>query len=166
MNITDLFDVLDALHSTEAPCWVAGGWGVDVLVGRQTREHRDLDLALDATREAAAITALAAHGYRIETDQRPARVELAAPGRRWVDLHPVHFDTTGAGRQSDLHDGYFHYPREAFATGTLRGRTIPCLSAARQLTFRTGYTLREVDHHDIALLHTLTDDPPPGTGRA
>ena len=25
-------------------CWVMGGWGVDALLGRVTREHKDLDL--------------------------------------------------------------------------------------------------------------------------
>ncbi|MFD7713423.1 nucleotidyltransferase domain-containing protein [Streptomyces sp. NPDC059786] len=155
MDIADLFDVLDALRSANVPCWVAGGWGVDVLVGRRTRAHRDVDLALDAATEAAAIEALAALDYRIETDQRPARAELAAPGRRWVDLHPVAFDALGVGRQADLQDGYFLYPQGAFTVGRIRGRTVPCLSVAQQLAFRRGYALRDVDHHDIALLRGL-----------
>ncbi|WP_037853818.1 nucleotidyltransferase domain-containing protein [Streptomyces sp. NRRL S-340] len=158
MDIADLFDVLDALHSAETPCWVAGGWGVDVLVGRHTREHRDVDLALDATREEAALQALASLGYRMETDQRPARAELAADGSRWVDLHPVVFDAEGAGRQADLQGGYYLYPRGAFTVGRLGGRAIPCLSASQQLAFREGYVLRDVDHHDIALLQGL-DEP-------
>lgn len=28
--------------------WLDGGWGVDALVGRQTREHRDVDIDFDA----------------------------------------------------------------------------------------------------------------------
>jgi lincosamide nucleotidyltransferase A/C/D/E len=155
MNLADVFEVLDALESADAPHWVAGGWGVDVLVGRRTREHRDVDLALDAACERAAVEALEASGYRVETDQRPTRVELAAPGRRWVDLHPVVFDTEGVGRQPDLDGGFFLYLRGAFAVGTLQGRAVPCLSVPQQLDFRRGYTLRDVDHHDIALLEEL-----------
>jgi lincosamide nucleotidyltransferase A/C/D/E len=30
------------------PAWVGGGWGVDALVGRQTRSHADL--AVDTER--------------------------------------------------------------------------------------------------------------------
>jgi len=32
--------------------WIAGGLGVDALVGRQTPIHSDLDLAVDVTRMA------------------------------------------------------------------------------------------------------------------
>ncbi|WP_043665276.1 nucleotidyltransferase domain-containing protein [Streptomyces xylophagus] len=155
MNIADLFDLLDILESADAPHWVAGGWGVDVLVGRQTRQHRDVDLALDATSEIATVGALEAFGYRVETEQRPTRVELAAPGRRWVDLHPVVFDAEGVGRQADLDGSFFLYPHGAFTVGTLRGRAVPCLSVSKQLDFRSGYALRDVDHHDIALLESL-----------
>ncbi|MFE1960267.1 nucleotidyltransferase domain-containing protein [Streptomyces sp. NPDC059479] len=152
MNTSDVFEALDALQSAGVPCWVAGGWGVDILVGRQTRPHRDLDLAVDAAHEADALGALELLGYRIETEQRPARVELAAGGQRWVDLHPVAFDDEGLGRQADLGDGFFLYPHGAFDVGTLADRAVPCLSAAQQLDFRKGYALRDVDHHDIALL--------------
>lgn len=155
MDIADLFDVLDVLESADTPYWVAGGWGVDVLVGHQTRPHRDVDLALSATSETATVGALEAFGYRVETEQRPTRVELAAPGGRWVDLHPVVFDPDGVGRQVDLDGGFFLYPQGAFTVGTLHGRAIPCLSVSKQLDFRRGYTLRDVDHHDIALLESL-----------
>lgn len=43
-----MLDVLDALDRAGVSHWVAGGWGVDVLVGIETRPHRDLDLAVDA----------------------------------------------------------------------------------------------------------------------
>jgi lincosamide nucleotidyltransferase A/C/D/E len=43
----DVIDVLDALEAESVHHWVAGGWGVDILVGSQTRAHRDLDLAVD-----------------------------------------------------------------------------------------------------------------------
>ena len=78
----------------EAGCavWVAGGWGVDALVGRQTRLHRDLDLALDARNETVALRVLARRGYRVETDWRSIRCELIAEGRGLVDVHPVVFD--------------------------------------------------------------------------
>ena len=133
--------------------WVAGGWGVDALVGEQTREHRDLDLAIDG--ETDALAALAGLGYAIETDWRPARVELAASGERWVDLHPVTFTADGHGRQADLDGGHFDYPPECFVTGRIGGRAVPCLSVEQQRRFHTGYEPRDVDRHDLALLDRL-----------
>ena len=58
MDIGEVLAVLADL--TEAGCsvWVVGGWGVDALVGRQTRLHRDLDLALDADNETVALRVL------------------------------------------------------------------------------------------------------------
>src|SRR4051794_25159397 len=76
----EVLEVLTALEEAGCRFWIAGGWGVDALVGAQTREHRDLDLAIDAAREAGVLAALAGLGYAVETDWRPARVQLAADG--------------------------------------------------------------------------------------
>jgi lincosamide nucleotidyltransferase A/C/D/E len=136
-------------------CWVAGGWGVDALVGEQTRDHRDLDLAIDARCQADVLTALEGLGYSIETDWRPARVELAAAGSRRVDLHPVRFGPDGVGRQADLDGGHFEYPAGCFTVGRIGGEPVPCLSADQQRRFRRGYALRDADRHDLALLAAL-----------
>jgi lincosamide nucleotidyltransferase A/C/D/E len=150
-----VLEVLSALERVSCRAWVAGGWGVDALVGEQTREHRDLDLAIDCECEAAALAALARLGYAIETEWRPVRVELAAPGSRWVDLHPVRFDAHGDGRQAGLDGGHFEYPRGSFMSGVIDGHEVGCLSAELQRRFHTGYELRDVDRHDLALLDRL-----------
>lgn len=147
--------VLDRL--TEAGCrvWIGGGWGVDALVGRQTRAHRDLDLAVDADDESNAMGVLVAMGFTIETDWRPVRVEFAAPGRLWVDLHPVTFGTDGIGRQADAGGGQFLYPPDCFASGVIEGRRVPCLSVDQQIVFHTGYQARAIDRADLELLHSM-----------
>ncbi|MEY9877994.1 prolyl oligopeptidase [Streptacidiphilus sp. MAP12-33] len=157
MDVEQVRRVLDALDGRGVRSWVAGGWGVDALVGRQTRAHRDLDLAIDADDEAAALEVLSHPrlGYAVETDWRPTRVELGAPGGGWVDLHPVRFDADGHGRQADLDGGWFDYPATALTTGTIAGREVRCLSVRQQLLFHEGYELRDVDHHDLALLRSL-----------
>jgi lincosamide nucleotidyltransferase A/C/D/E len=155
----EVLAVLDALATAGCPAWVGGGWGVDALVGRETRPHRDLDLAIEAAAEPAALAALAALGYVIETDWRPIRVELAAPGDRWVDLHPVAFDADGNGTQAGPDGTSFEYPRDCFTTGSIAGRSVPCLSAAQQLEFHSGYDPRPHDVADLALLRHLHDAP-------
>jgi lincosamide nucleotidyltransferase A/C/D/E len=142
--------------------WVGGGWGVDALVGRQTRPHRDLDLAVDVTSRTLdqVVESLAGRGYRVETDWRPVRVELAAPGARWVDVHPLTFDQHGVGHQANVAGLQpFRYPPSGFARGLIDGRAVGCLSVAQQLAFHSGYAPRDHDVADIALLHALLDPP-------
>ena len=142
--------------------WLAGGWGVDALFGRQTRSHRDLDLLVDARDEALTLEVLADLGYAVETDRRPVRVEVARPGSGWVDVHPVVFDAEGNGVQAGPDETEFHYPAEIFTTGRLGGIVVGCVSAAAQRTAHEGYPPRPQDVHDLALLATLeaVDDGP------
>jgi lincosamide nucleotidyltransferase A/C/D/E len=156
MNLGEVLAVLADLAEAGCAVWVAGGWGVDALVGQQTRLHRDLDLAVDARIETMALRILERRGYRVETDWRPVRVELIAEGRGWVDVHPVVFDATGHGRQADVGGGQFDYPPEAFDQGALGGVCVPCLSHDQQLLFHTGYEPRAIDLFDLALLRRLT----------
>jgi lincosamide nucleotidyltransferase A/C/D/E len=155
MSSTDVLHVLNNLVGAGCRVWVGGGWGVDALAGKQTRQHRDHDLALDSAQESVAIAVLTDQAFRIETDWRPARVELAAPGGRLVDLHPVVFGPTGDGVQADVNGGLFTYPAAGFVTGVIGGRVVPCLSIEQQITFHTGYEPRDVDLADLRLLHEL-----------
>jgi hypothetical protein len=54
---TEALAILELRGGGGASPVVAGEWGVDALIGRQTREHADLDVAIDGTREAAAVAA-------------------------------------------------------------------------------------------------------------
>ena len=42
MAVVSLFENMGILY------WVDGGWGVDLLAGKQTRDHRDIDINFDA----------------------------------------------------------------------------------------------------------------------
>jgi lincosamide nucleotidyltransferase A/C/D/E len=158
MSAADVGTVLDIAHTARFDrVWIAGGWGVDALVGRQTRIHSDLDLAVDVTRMALdhLLQAFGRHGYVVEADWRSSRVALVA-GARQVDLHPLVFDAQGTGWQANV-EGHepFRYPEDAFAKGLIDGRLVDCLSVAQQLRFHHGYAQRERDNQDIALLDAL-----------
>jgi RimJ/RimL family protein N-acetyltransferase len=157
MAAEEVHAVLDALTAAGCPAWISGGWGVDALVGAQTRPHRDLDLAVPAEHESAALRALAQLGYVIEADWRPVRVEVVADGRGRVDLHPLRFDEVGDGHQAGLDGSSFHWPRECFTTGTITGRPVDCISVDQQLLFHSGYEPRDVDRADLAVLHRLAN---------
>jgi lincosamide nucleotidyltransferase A/C/D/E len=80
--------VVDALRGAGVDATIAGGWAVDALLGRMTREHDDLDLAVDADDVDRALEVLAGLGLGVIADERPGRLVLG-DGVRSVDREPV-----------------------------------------------------------------------------
>ncbi|GAB2829846.1 nucleotidyltransferase domain-containing protein [Lentzea nigeriaca] len=154
MMAEDVLEILAALQGHDV--WIGGGWGVDALVGEQTRPHDDLDLMHREDQEPAVLTALAALGFVETLSWRPVRFVLTDPGGREIDLHPLRFSPDGSAEQSSPTPGEpFRYPARCFVTGTILGTTVPCLSAEQQLYFHQGYEPRERDLHDLAQLRHL-----------
>ena len=56
MPADEVVSIVDMLEGQGLQVWLDGGWGVDALVGRQTRKHEDLDIAI-ALAEADAVIA-------------------------------------------------------------------------------------------------------------
>lgn len=148
----DLFVVLDFLEELDITYWLDGGWGVDALVGRQTREHRDIDIDFDSRHTDRLLTALLAAGYVMETDWRPVRIELHHPERGYLDIHPFVLAEDGTAKQADLEGGWYEFEPDYFGRTVFAGREIPCISAEGQKAFHTGYEPREVDLHDMEML--------------
>lgn len=153
MHADDVLHILDLLRRAGAEVWVGGGWGIDALVGEQSRDHRDLDLMHRQEQEPAVVAALAAAGFVESLDWRPVRFVVTAPDGREVDLHPLVFAGDGSAVQaSGESERPFLYPASAFVTGTVGGTPVPCLSAEQQVGFHQGYEPTERDRHDMAQL--------------
>jgi lincosamide nucleotidyltransferase A/C/D/E len=153
MPAEEVVSILDVLEGQGLRVWVDGGWGVDALVGRQTRDHEDLDIAIVLAEADAVIASLASLGYHVHDDEMPTRLDLRDDRDHRVDLHPLTFDESGNGLQQ-LQDGRFGiYTAEGLTgAGSLNGRPVRCLSSELQLRFHSGYELDDSDRHDIALL--------------
>lgn len=133
--------------------WIGGGWGIDALLGEQTREHRDLDLLHRAEQEPRLVELLAGLGYAETVDWRPVRFVMERPDGLEIDLHPLVFKEDGSAEQASLEPGKpFAYPASAFTTGTIEGEEVPCLSVEQQVHFHQGYEPSERDLHDMARL--------------
>jgi Aminoglycoside-2''-adenylyltransferase len=57
-----------ALFVDRLPWWVAGGWAIDLAVGRQTRPHDDLDIAVLRRDQPALVSALDGWDVRLATE--------------------------------------------------------------------------------------------------
>jgi lincosamide nucleotidyltransferase A/C/D/E len=143
--------IMEALDALGADPRIAGGWGIDALVGSQSREHRDLDLAIRADVLDVSLEALRSMGYDVTTDWLPVRIELS-DATSHVDLHPVHYERDGSAWQAAPDNARFIYPASGWAAGRVGGRNVICLSAEQQRIFHTGYELSEVARRDMALL--------------
>ena len=42
-------EVVDWLHQARIRVWLDGGWGVDALLGRETRPHHDVDIIVSVS---------------------------------------------------------------------------------------------------------------------
>ncbi|GGX56007.1 nucleotidyltransferase domain-containing protein [Streptomyces fructofermentans] len=153
MTADDVLTVLAVLRGAGTEVWVGGGWGVDALVGEQTRPHRDLDLMHRQEQEPAVLAALAGAGFAETLDLRPVRFVVADARGREIDLHPLVFAADGSAVQAspDPHRP-FPYPATCFVDGTIGGAPVPCLSVEQQVFFHQGYEPAEHDRHDMARL--------------
>jgi lincosamide nucleotidyltransferase A/C/D/E len=154
MEVTDVYEVLDALADAGVGATLCGGWGVDALVGEQTRLHEDLDLWVaieDAETLRAALGQLGFTQLRVDT---PWNHVLADERERQVDVHFVRFEEDGTATYEFVDDDPYVLPPEVFVTGTIGERTVRCVSADQQMFDHAGgYVPGETDFADMLLLH-------------
>jgi len=46
VNDTQLDRLLEIMSGSGFPWFIAGGWAIDMAIGRKTREHKDLDIVV------------------------------------------------------------------------------------------------------------------------
>ena len=151
----DLLNIIDLLESTKITYWIDGGWGVDLLFGKQTRNHRDIDINFDAKFTDELIEFLLNKGYKIDTDWLPVRMELYSEEYGYLDIHPFILNEDGTSKQADLEGGWYEFEKDYFGSVSFENRIIPCISLKGQFIFHSGDELREKDIHDIAILKSL-----------
>lgn len=150
-----LFHMLDFFEHRKVPYWLDGGWGVDVLTGRQNREHRDIDIDFDALYKESVISGLKEIGYIVNVDWMPSRMELQHDDYGYIDIHPIDFHPDGSITQADPQGGKYIFQKKWFTAAEYKGRKIPCISKEAQLLFHSGYELSDKDRIDIAHLNAI-----------
>ncbi|MFF1699956.1 nucleotidyltransferase domain-containing protein [Streptomyces sp. NPDC058257] len=156
MTADGVLFVLALLRRAKVEVWVGGGWGIDALLGEQTRDHRDLDLMHRQDQEVAVLAALSAEGFVESLDWRPIRFVLTHSDGREIDLHPLVFSNDSSAVQASPDPQRpFVYPSACLVTGTVQGTPVPCLSAEQQVYFHQGYEPTERDRHDMAQLRRV-----------
>ena len=152
---TDVREVLEALDSAGIESWLDGGWGVDALLGEQTRSHQDIDLVVRVSDVATMRTTLAVQGFELVEGVPDSNFVLRDGRDREVDVHPVRFDDEGDGIYRMENGEDWIIPAEGFSgRGSIGDRTVKGMSPdVQMLNHAGGYEPAETDFHDMRLLH-------------
>ena len=152
----DLMTIINLLENANIKYWIDGGWGVDILAGKQTRNHRDIDVDFDAQHTEELLKILLKYGYEVDTDWKPVRIELYSEKYGYLDIHPFILNEDGTSKQADLEGGFYEFEKGFFSNAIFEGKTIPCISLKGQKIFHSGYELRDKDKQDISVLEGIS----------
>jgi lincosamide nucleotidyltransferase A/C/D/E len=154
MDAARVLDLLAHLESAGVAVWLDGGWGVDALLGEQTRSHDDLDLVARLDQTASLERALVGRGYTVAGGGAPYSFELVDAEGHQVDVHPASFTPAGDGVYTMAGGGEWIYPAAGFGgRGSIVGRDVPCLTPeVVMVNHTTGYALDEAHQRDVRSL--------------
>ena len=175
MKAQDVLELYALLREHGVQIWIDGGWGIDALLERQTRPHKDLD-AFVAFADLPTMTMVlsqrgfvlkeiwsenrwlrhAGHVRLIGTDEMGSEVATAFVLKdtlgHEIDVHVLHIDEYGYG--TPAWDCSVSFSSDALmGSGMIAGSPVQCLSAAMHMRTHTGYQLQDKDMQDLRLLH-------------
>ncbi len=154
MTSVDVVDLYRTMSAIGVEVWIDGGWGVDALLGEQTRSHKDLDIAVEERHVPLFREVLSARGYRevrLE-DARPWNFVLGDPNGREIDVHVIVLDDNGNGGYGPAEKGEMYPAASLTGTGIIDGQKVRCISPEWAVKFQSGYELKQKDFRDVFAL--------------
>lgn len=149
MTAADAAEIVRWLAGHGIRVVVDGGWGVDALLGEQTRPHSDLDIAMAHADTPRLRELLASRGYREvpRDDSWECNFVLADDAGHEVDVHSCTFDAEGNNIFGVA------YPVESLTgKGMIDGYPVDCVPPGWMVNFHTGYPLDLDDYRDVSAL--------------
>ena len=150
VNITDVKQILQFAIDAEIKVFLDGGWGVDALLGHQSRAHNDIDIFVEKNDYQNFIEIMKANGfYEIKMEYTTLNHTVWEDLKnRIVDLHCFEYTDEG----EILYDGDC-FPVETFSgKGKIEEIEVSCIEPYSQVMFHLGYEFDENDVHDVKLL--------------
>ena len=150
VNITDVKQILQFAIDAEIKVFLDGGWGVDALLGYQSRAHNDIDIFVEKNDYQNFIEIMKANGfYEIKMEYTTLNHTVWEDLKnRIIDLHCFEYTDEG----EILYDGDC-FPVETFSgKGRIEEIEVSCIEPYSQVMFHLGYEFDENDAHDVKLL--------------
>ncbi len=154
MTSKDVIDLYSSVENLGIEIWVDGGWGVDALLGKQTRQHSDLDIVIQQRDVPKLRELLEAQGYKdVERDDTSSwNFVLGDASGHEVDVHAIVFDDKGNGLYGPIEKGVMYPSASLTGTGVIDGKTVRCISPEYVVKSHTGYKLHDTDLADVSAL--------------
>lgn len=150
----DVINLYSQLNSLGIKIWIDGGWGVDALLGKQTRPHGDVDIVIEQKGVPKLRKLLGSWDYKdIERDDTSSwNFVLGDDSGHEVDVHAVTFDEKGNGLYGPMERGIMYPAASLTGMGKIDGQTVTCISPEYLVKFHTGYKFDETDFKDVSAL--------------
>ena len=164
MTSIDVIGLYAALENRDVEIWIDGGWGVDALLGEQSRPHQDLDITIQQKDVPKLRQLLRARGYQgVKLEQARAwNFVLGDENGREIDVHVIVLDDKGNGIYGPSRNGEMYPAASLTGSGQIEGRTVRCISSEWMVKFHSGYELKDKDFRDVsALCRKFGIDLPP-----
>jgi lincosamide nucleotidyltransferase A/C/D/E len=154
MEAPAVLALYNSLENLGVQIWVDGGWGVDALLGNETRAHKDLDIAIQEKDLPKFRQLLESSGYKeIKLEiARPHNFVLGDSKGHEIDVHVIVLDEQGNGIYGPAEKGETYPAAALTGSGTINGQRVKCISPEWTIKFHSGYELKEKDYKDVSAL--------------
>ena len=153
MNASTVRRLVAQLEQAGVTVWLDGG-GIDALLGRETRPHRDLDIIVRVSDIPKLLERCYSAEFVVREGSPPHAFVLVNPSGLELDVHAVTFHPDGAADHRMDNGSDWVFSSDAFTgVGTVDGAEVSCLSPEAQvLCHAQGYSPTEKDFRDMELL--------------
>lgn len=154
MKAQEVLGLYNSLEKLGVQIWLDGGWGVDALLEKQTRLHKDLDIVIQERDVPKLRQLLEGNGYKeIKLEiARPHNFVLADDQGHEIDVHVIVLDHQGNGIYGPPEKGEMYPAASLTGTGSIDGQMVKCISPEWTIKFHSGYELKEKDFKDVSAL--------------
>ncbi len=149
MNANKVIDLYKSLEELGIKIWVDGGWSVDASLGKQTRSHSDLDIAIQHKDLNQFRQYMEEQGYiELERDEdKKWNFVLGDNEGHEVDVHAFSFDDNGNVIEST------EYPNGSLnGVGNIAGQVVRCIDPKHMVDFHTRHEPKQKDFDDVTAL--------------
>ena len=167
----EAIEIYRLLLDNGIPTWVTGGWGIDALLGEQSRLHKDLDVIMGSDHIYKTCGIMHSAGYTTKElwpENRPAEDSLGNKidtafilldsHERALDVHAIYFDEHGNGIPAWDESGDFSFTKDDLGgSGRIGGHSVDCITVQCQIVCHSGYELPDYQLIDMKRLYELSN---------